>query len=48
LYSSARAISATRSLSTVASVWLYQLSDEGLVADLTIEGTKYFKDPELN
>lgn len=29
-------------------VWLYQLSDEGLVADLTIEGTKYFKDPELN
>jgi len=29
-------------------VWLYQLSDAGLVADLTIEGTKYFKDSELN
>jgi lipid-binding SYLF domain-containing protein len=29
-------------------VWLYQLSDQGLVADLTIEGTKYFKDPNLN
>ena len=29
-------------------VWLYQLSDEGLALDLTVEGTKYFKDTELN
>jgi lipid-binding SYLF domain-containing protein len=29
-------------------VWLYQLSDEGLALDLTVEGTKYFKDPDLN
>jgi lipid-binding SYLF domain-containing protein len=29
-------------------VWLYQLSDAGLALDLTIEGTKYFKDPDLN
>lgn len=31
-----------------SGVWLYQLSDEGLAADLTVEGTKYFKDPDLN
>jgi lipid-binding SYLF domain-containing protein len=29
-------------------VWLYQLSDMGLALDLTVEGTKYFKDPDLN
>jgi lipid-binding SYLF domain-containing protein len=29
-------------------VWLYQLSDAGLVASLTVQGTKYFKDPDLN
>lgn len=29
-------------------VWLYQLSDAGLALDLTVAGTKYFKDPELN
>jgi lipid-binding SYLF domain-containing protein len=29
-------------------VWLYQLSDAGLVASLTVQGTKYFKDPNLN
>ena len=27
-------------------VWLYQISDAGLALDLTVEGTKYFKDPE--
>jgi lipid-binding SYLF domain-containing protein len=29
-------------------VWLYQLSDAGLALDLTVEGTKYFRDPDLN
>ena len=29
-------------------IWLYQLSDAGLALDLTVEGTKYFKDPNLN
>ncbi len=29
-------------------VWLYQLSDAGLALDLTVEGTEYFKDPDLN
>jgi lipid-binding SYLF domain-containing protein len=29
-------------------VWLYQMSDAGLALDLTVEGTKYFKDADLN
>jgi lipid-binding SYLF domain-containing protein len=29
-------------------VWLYQISDAGLALDLTVEGTKYFQDPNLN
>ena len=28
--------------------WLYQLSDAGLAAELTVQGTKYFKDSNLN
>lgn len=28
--------------------WLYQLSDAGLALELTVQGTKYFKDPEFN
>jgi len=28
--------------------WLYQLSDAGLVLELTVQGTKYFKDTDLN
>lgn len=28
--------------------WLYQLSDAGLALELTVQGTKYFKDPDLN
>jgi len=29
-------------------VWMYQLTDAGLTAELTLTGTKYFKDDELN
>jgi lipid-binding SYLF domain-containing protein len=29
-------------------VWLYQITDEGLAAELTAKGTKYYKDDELN
>lgn len=29
-------------------VWLFQLNDAGLALDLTVEGTKYFKDSGLN
>lgn len=28
--------------------WLYQLSDAGLTLELTVQGTKYFQDPDLN
>lgn len=29
-------------------VWLYQLTDQGLALELTVKGTKYYKDDELN
>lgn len=29
-------------------VWLYQLTDDGLALELTVKGTKYFKDSSLN
>jgi lipid-binding SYLF domain-containing protein len=35
-------------MSVTPGVWLYQLSDEGLAAELTAKGTKYYKDSDLN
>ena len=35
-------------LSVKPGVWLYQLTDEGLAAELTVKGTKYYKNNELN
>ena len=35
-------------LSVSPGVWLYQLTDEGIAAELTAKGTKYYKDSELN
>ena len=29
-------------------VWLYQLTDTGLAAEVTAKGTKYYKDNDLN
>jgi lipid-binding SYLF domain-containing protein len=29
-------------------IWLYQLTDKGLAAELTAKGTKYYKDADLN
>jgi hypothetical protein len=29
-------------------VYLYQLTDTGLSASLTLSGTKFFKDPDLH
>jgi lipid-binding SYLF domain-containing protein len=29
-------------------IWLYQLTDDGLAAELTAKGTKYYKDDDLN
>ena len=35
-------------MSVKPGVWLYQLTDDGLAAELTAKGTKYYKDKELN
>jgi lipid-binding SYLF domain-containing protein len=35
-------------MSVTPGVWLYQLSDDGLAAELTAKGTKYYKDSDLN
>jgi lipid-binding SYLF domain-containing protein len=29
-------------------VWLYQLTDDGLAAEITVKGSRYYKDDELN
>jgi lipid-binding SYLF domain-containing protein len=35
-------------VSVSPGVWLYQLTDKGLALELTVKGTKYFKDSDLN
>jgi lipid-binding SYLF domain-containing protein len=35
-------------LSVSPGVWLYQLTDDGLAAELTAKGTRYYKDRDLN
>jgi lipid-binding SYLF domain-containing protein len=35
-------------MSVSPGVWLYQLTDEGLAAELTVKGTKYSKNADLN
>jgi lipid-binding SYLF domain-containing protein len=35
-------------VSVSPGVWLYQLTDEGVAAELTAKGTKYYKDDDLN
>lgn len=35
-------------LSVSPGVWLYQLTGDGLALELTVKGTKYYKDDELN
>ena len=35
-------------MSVAPGVWLYQLTDDGLAAELTAKGTKYYKDGDLN
>lgn len=29
-------------------VWLYQLTDDGLAAEITVKGSRYYKDDDLN
>lgn len=35
-------------MSISPGVWLYQLTDDGLALELTVKGTKYYKDKDLN
>jgi lipid-binding SYLF domain-containing protein len=35
-------------LSIAPGVWLYQVTESGLAAELTAKGTKYYKDSDLN
>ena len=38
----------TGAVSVFPGVYLYQLTDTGLAASLTLSGTKFFKDPHLH
>jgi len=38
----------TGAMSIKPGVWVYQLTDDGIAAELTAKGTKYYKDSELN
>ena len=35
-------------MSAAPGVWMYQLTDQGLAAEVTAKGTKYYKDDALN
>lgn len=35
-------------MSVSPGVWLYQLTEDGLALELTANGTKYYRDDELN
>lgn len=35
-------------VSVSPGVWLYQLTEDGLALELTVKGTKYYKDDDLN
>lgn len=35
-------------MSISPGIWLYQLTDDGVAAELTAKGTKYYKDGDLN
>jgi lipid-binding SYLF domain-containing protein len=38
----------TGAISVSPGVWLYQITDKGLAAELTVKGTKYYKNDDLN
>jgi lipid-binding SYLF domain-containing protein len=41
-------IALTGAVSVAPGVWMYQLTDTGLAAEITGKGTKYYKDSDLN
>ena len=34
--------------SVLPGVWVYQITDDGIAVELTVKGTKYYRDKELN
>lgn len=46
--SKGKGVSYTGAVAVAPGVWLYQLTDEGLSAELTVKGSKYYKDKKLN
>ena len=40
--------SAAGAVSLSKGVWLYQLTDKGLALEITVKGSKYYKDDDLN
>lgn len=38
----------TGAASVSPGVWVYQITDDGIAAELTVKGTKYYRDNELN
>lgn len=43
-----RGMSMDGSVAVSPGVWLYQITGKGLAAQLTVSGTKYYRDSELN
>ncbi len=41
-------ISYEGAVSVAPGIWMYQLTDTGLAAEITIKGTKYYKNDDLN
>jgi lipid-binding SYLF domain-containing protein len=41
-------VAMTGAVSVAPGVWMYQLTDTGLAAEITGKGTKYYKDSDLN
>lgn len=43
-----KGMSAAGAVSVSEGVWLYQLTDKGVAVEVTIKGSKYYKDDDLN
>ena len=48
LLSSKRGTAMDGAVTVSPGVWLYQITGRGLAAQLTISGTKYYRDDDLN
>src|SRR5690349_1278056 len=45
---SGQGLAAAGAIPVSPGIWLFQLSDDGVAAELTAKGTKYYKDDSLN